>query len=139
MAHESSPPPATLDLLAAREAARQYEELRRSGRPDGEAWAAATAIFGAAHGAWSVDMVKREMRRLIAPLAALVAARHEERIERCGTGRLERKLPPRPLLMRLAKPALPEEMAEAEAGEDPLRAMASLYAPSWRERPHPFG
>lgn len=139
MAHESSPPPATLDLLAAREAARQYEELRRSGRPDSESWAAATAIFGAAHSAWSADMVEREMRRLIAPLTALLAARHERRIERCGTGRLERKLPPRPLLLRLAKPALPEEMAEAEAGEDPLRTMASLYAPGWRERPHPFG
>lgn len=79
------------------------------------------------------------MRRLIAPLATLLAARHEGRIERCGTGRPARKLPPRPLLMRLAKPALPEEMAEAEAGEDPLRAMASLYAPGRRERPHPFG
>lgn len=139
MAHESSPPPATLDLLAAREAARQYEESRRSGRPDSEAWAAASTIFGAAHDAWPAEMLRQEMYRLIAPLAALQAARHEERIERCGTGQPERKLPPRSLLLRLAKPTLPEEMAETEAGEDPLRTMASLYAPGWRERPRPLG
>ena len=139
MAHESSPPPATLDLLAAREAARQYEELRRSGHSDGEAWAAAFAILAATHDAWTPELVRQEMRRLIAPFAALHAARHEERIERCGTGKPERKLPPRPLLLRLAKPALPEEMAEADSEEDPLRSMVSLYSPGWRDRPRPLG
>ncbi|UPG71368.1 hypothetical protein MVG78_12335 [Roseomonas gilardii subsp. gilardii] len=139
MAHESTPPPATLDLLVAREAARRYEELRRSGYSDGEAWAAASATFEAAHRDWSPDVVQREMRRLTTPLAALQAARHEERVERCGTGRQERKLPPRQLLLRLAKPALPEEMAEAESGEDPLRAMVSLYSPGWQGGLRPFG
>ncbi|BFL64837.1 hypothetical protein ACX4MY_20070 [Roseomonas mucosa] len=139
MAHESSPPPTTLDLLAAREAARQYEELRRTGHSEGESWAVATAIFGAAHQNWAADMVQREMRRLIKPLAALQATRREERVERCGTGQPDRKLLPRPLLLRLAKPALPDEMAEAESGEDPLRAMVPLYSPGWRDRLRPFG
>lgn len=91
------PPPADLDVPAARAAEAHYKEALRRGLREDTAWAEAVETFRLHHSAWPLPLAEREAARIVGALIGRNRAAAE--------GTRVHPTPPLPLLLHLANPS----------------------------------